>query len=88
MEDCYETQDKVIAEVSKILKNAKKGKKKTFDHQSKKSKSIITNVTFMYNSGDLVMVACVDRKNQKWDNVTVVLRSKEYASFLKNKAYK
>jgi len=88
LEDCYETQDKVIAEVSKILKNAKKGKKKTFDHQSKKSKSFITNVTFMYDSGDFVMVACVDRKDQKWDNVTVVLRSKEYSYFLKNKAYK
>ena len=66
----------------------KKVKKKTFDHQSKKSKSFITNVTFMYDSGDFVMVACVDRKDQKWDNVTVVLRSKEYSYFLKNKAYK
>ena len=93
IETCYKKQNKIIKELSDLFPNAKKGKKATFKHPNPASNNIITNISFFFDPtdlyGDKVMVGCVNRKDlTQYNNLVIILRSKKYSKFLRDKAYK
>ena len=93
IKNCYKIQNKVIKELSDLFPNTKKGKKKTYKHNDPTTNDIITSIAFYLDPadqyGDKVMVACVNRKDHdRYNNLVIILRSEEYAKFIKDKAYK
>ena len=61
--------------------------KRSFDHPDPDNHSVVTNVSFIFDSGNKVMVGCVERED-KTSDLRVILRTKEYSFFINNKAYK
>ena len=61
IKDCYKKQNEIVEELTDFIEDAKKSNEKKIDHSYDKSgKSKITYVTFTFNSGDFIEVACVD----------------------------
>ena len=90
IKNCKKKLDKISTELSGMFKNTKKRNKKTFPHNADKSgKSLVTDVMFTFNSGDVIMIGCVDwSKEQKWsDHLRITIRTIEYDNFLQH-AYK
>ena len=85
--ECFKIQDNIISTFNDLFTNVKKGKKRTFDHPDPDNHSVVTNVSFIFDSGNKVMVGCVERED-KTSDLRVILRTKEYSFFINNKAYK
>ena len=85
--ECFKVQDNIISTFNDLFTNVNRGKKKTFDHPDPDNHSIVTNVSFVFDNGNKVMVGCVERKD-KTSDLRVILRTKEYSFFINHKAYK
>ncbi len=96
IEECYQKKDEIVKEISQVLKDSvEKLDTGTNNHDGDKSgKSKSTVVEFWFDNGDLARVICTDwskkleEENNYWDDLAVILNSKEYADFLMNEAYK
>jgi len=92
IKDCYHKMDEIIIELKRIFKNAKFYDKQTSGHpndpEGSKGKSTITDAFFSLESGDII-VACYDysKKHGSQDHLNVAIDSREFAEWLKNKAY-
>ena len=87
IKECNKKLDEITNELSGMFNNTKKRNKKTFPHNGDKTgKSLVTDVVFKFNNGDLIMIGCVDWSNElesKWrDHLRVTIRTKEYDDFL------
>ena len=90
IQSCYEKMDEIVEEISSIFKSAEKAKKKTTSHAYDKSgKSKSTDVVFWFDSGDLVVIECVDWSEEVdfFDKLKVQLITKEQIDFINNEAY-
>ena len=89
IDDCHKEFDKVVDEISKLSLNALKSKKKTFKHTDPAENATITSLSFKFDSGDLIRISCTDSPDYNPPiDLRVILRTKEYSYFLRNKAYK
>jgi len=87
IKECFKIQDNIINELNVLFKNLNKSEKKNFEHATPNNKSIITNISYYFENGDMAMVGCVDREDKTRD-LRVILRTKNYSYFINNKAYK
>ena len=93
IKECYKKKKDIVSEISNIFTSAKIHNHKG-PHQADKSNNSISEVTeYWFAEGDLARVICNDFstefENKRWyDELSVVLNSKEYANFLMNEAYK
>ena len=90
IQNCYNKMDEIVEEISSIFKSAEKSKKKTTSHTYDKSgKSKSTDVVFWFDSGDLVVIECVDWSEEVdfFDKLKVQLITKEQIDFINNEAY-
>ena len=91
IKDCYKKMDEVENEISKIFKNAKKKRSDKVKHSWDKSgKSIVTDIIYRFESGDVAILECVDWSDEIdfTDNLTLKIGTKEFINFLQNEAYK
>jgi len=95
IEKCYSKKNEIVKELTDFLKgSAKKLDVGTKSHEADKSgKSKSTIVEFWFDNGDLARVICTDwskklEEENYWDDLAVILNSKEYADFLMYEAYK
>ena len=89
IKDCYKKMDEIDLELSEVFKNAKKLDKNTYKHSYDKSgESTITDISFRLNDG-IVILACYDwSEKQPWDDhLRISVRTKVYATFLRDEAY-
>ena len=90
--DCYKKMDEVVLELSNAYKNeARWTKKKVQKHSRDKSgKSLVTLVSFWFDSGDRGSVSCYDYSDEiaGQDHLSVAFSTKEHNDFLLNEAYK
>ena len=90
IKDCYKKMDEIDLELSEVFKNGKKLDKYTYKHSYDKSgESTITDISFQLNDG-VVILACYDwSEKQPWDDhLRISVRTKVYATFLIEDAYK
>ena len=83
----------IVSEISNTFTSARIHNHKG-PHEADKSNKSISDVTeYWFAEGDLARVICDDfstemeNKNRWYDELSVILNSKEYANFLMNEAY-
>lgn len=92
IEDCFAEKDRLVIEMTNNLSDVKKiSKSKTKKHSyDKTGNSSVTDVSFKFKSGAVIVVACYNwsekiTKEKEWyDQLRISLRDKSYVSFLKN----
>ena len=89
IKDCNKKMKKIIKDVSELFPDTKKEKYKGKHEGDLSGKSIITSTIFRLDSG-LIEIACNDWSKEKGylDNLRVSIKTKEFTTWLKNKAYK
>ena len=90
IKDCYKKMDEVENEISKIFKNAKKKRSDKVKHSWDKSgKSIVTDIVYRFESGDVAILECVDWSNELdfIDSLILKIGTKEFVNFIQNEAY-
>ena len=90
MKDCYKKMDEVENEISKIFKNTKQTREENFSHSWDKSgKSKVTAIQYLFESGDIAILECVDWSNELdfTDSLTLKIGTKEFVYFIQNEAY-
>ncbi len=96
VEDCYKKKDEIVSELSDFYKDTvEKFDAGTTPHSYDKSgKSKAATVEFWFDSGALSRVTCEDwskkleKENNWWDNLKVIVNSKEFTNFLMDEYYK
>ncbi len=91
VEECYQKMDEIVSEMDSLFKFAKKYPKRSYKHQNDKTqKSIITDVDYLFNNGDTVVVACYDYSEAHGgqDHLSVAIDTNEIYNFFINEAYK
>lgn len=92
IEDCFAEKDRLVIEMTNNLSDVKKiSKSKTKKHSyDKTGNSSVTDVSFKFKSGAVIVVACYNwsekiTKEKEWyDQLRISLRDKSYVSFLNN----
>ena len=90
MKDCYKKMDEVENEISKIFKNAKKKRSDKVKHSWDKSgKSIVTDIVYRFESGDVAILECVDWSNEVEfiDALNLKMGTKEFLDWINTEAY-
>ena len=90
MKDCYKKMDEVENEISKIFKNTKQTRKENISHSWDKSgKSKVTSIEYLFESGDIAILECVDWSDELdfTDSLTLKIGTKEFVYFIQNEAY-
>ena len=93
IKECYKKKKDIVREISSILTSAKIHHHKGPHSIDKSNKSIVDVTEFWFAEGDLARVICTDfstkleNKRRWYDELSVVLNTKEYAIFLMNEAY-
>ena len=75
----------------KFLKIKKKKRSDKVKHSWDKSgKSIVTDILYIFESGDVGILECVDWSNELdfIDSLTLKIGTKEFINFIQNEAYK
>ena len=92
--DCFEKKDEIVKELKKVFKKLKT-KKGTKAHRADPSgKSKFYSFEFEFNDGGKIQVSCNDwsktmeQERRVWDQLKVVIISKEYRKYLTTEAYK
>ena len=91
IKDCYKKMDEVENEISKIFKNAKKKRSDKVKHSWDKSgKSIVTDIIYRFESGDVAILECVDWSNEAEliDALNLKTGTKEFLDWINTEAYK
>ena len=91
IKDCYKKMDEVENEISKIFKNAKKKRSDKVKHSWDKSgKSIVTDIVYRFESGDVAILECVDWSNEVEfiDALNLKTGTKEFLDWINTEAYK
>ena len=91
IEECYQKMDEIVSEMDSLFKFAKKYPKSSYKHQNDKTqKSIVTDVDYVFNNGDTVVVACYDYSEAHGgqDHLSVAIDTNEIYNFFINEAYK
>ena len=90
MKDCYKKMDEVENEISEIFKNTKQTRKENISHSWDKSgKSKVTAIEYLFESGDIAILECVDWSDELdfTDSLTLKIGTKEFVYFMNNEAY-
>ena len=90
IKDCYKKMDEVENEISKIFKNAKKKRSDKVKHSWDKSgKSIVTDIVYRFESGDVAILECVDWSNEIEfiDALNLKTGTKEFLDWINTEAY-
>ena len=88
--ECLKKKENIVTEIAPIVSNTKRNNK-TWDHWAdKKGKSKVTQINFIFNSGDEASVTMTDwsKKTGYWDSLRIGLETKEAIEWVKTKAYK
>ena len=93
IKNCLKQVDEVANEISEVFEGvATKSDKyeQIFLGIDKTGKSKYTFISFTFDSGDNVVVACYDFSEESgyWDNLNVEAKTATFENFLKNEAYK
>ena len=91
VEDCYKKMDEITESLDEIFVNQKKLPKTTYKHQSPLNvdgKSIITDVEYVFENGDVVVIACYDYSFAQGaqDHLSVAIDTAVFDKWLKNEA--
>ncbi len=91
VEDCYKKMDEITESLDEIFVNQKKLPKTTYKHQSPLNvdgKSIITDVEYVFENGDVVVIACYDYSLAQGaqDHLSVAIDTAVFDKWLKNEA--
>ena len=90
MKECYKKMDEIENEISKIFKNTKQTRKENISHSWDKSgKSKVTSIEYLFKSGDIAILECVDWSNELdfTDSLTLKIGTKEFLNWIENEAY-
>ena len=90
IKDCYKKMDEVENEISKIFKNTKKKRSDKVKHSWDKSgKSIVTDILYIFESGDVAILECVDWSNEVEfiDALNLKTGTKEFLDWINTEAY-
>ena len=90
MKECYKKMDEIENEISKIFKNTKQTRKENISHSWDKSgKSKVTAIKYLFESGDIAILECVDWSDELEfiDSLTLKIGTKEFINFIQNEAY-
>ena len=90
MKECYKKMDEIENEISKIFKNTKQTREENISHSWDKSgKSKVTAIKYLFESGDIAILECVDWSNELdfIDSLTLKIGTKEFINFIQNEAY-
>ena len=89
---CKKKWKKIIPELIEFFKNDTNiSDVENYNHRADKSgKSKVTQINFIFNSGDEASVQMTDwsKKTGYWDSLRISLETKEVIEWLKTKAYK
>ena len=93
IKNCLKQVDEVANEISEVFEGAATKSDKyeqIFLGVDKTGKSKYTLISFTFDSGDNVVVACYDFSEESgyWDNLNVEAKTATFENFLKNEAYK
>jgi hypothetical protein len=93
IKDCYKKMDDITEFLDEIFVNQKKIPKTTYKHASPLNvdgKSIITDVEYIFKSGDVIVVACYDYSiaQGSQDHLSVAIDTASFDKWLKNEANK
>jgi len=90
IEQCYAKQKEMVEEFSLLYKNTKKEEHDfTFPWDST-GKSHVLNITFTFNSGDVITVSCAEYeknlkiKNNRQDSLSIAVSKKEVEDWMRN----
>ena len=90
IKDCLKKIDEVIKDVSNSFPNLKKTKKKERKHRGDPSgKTIITEVYYNFNAGDVIALQCVDYSKEinYIDQLSIQIGSAKYYDWLSYEAF-
>jgi hypothetical protein len=94
IENCYDKKNKIVGEITELLKEAEIRDKGTRPHSGDKTGESTTNTVFFdFKSGDSVKVACFDwsekfeLEKKFTDNLRLAIGSKEIKEWLRNEAF-
>ena len=90
MKECYKKMDEIENEISKIFKNTKQTREENISHSWDKSgKSKVTAIKYLFESGDIGILECVDWSDELdfTDSLTLKIGTKEFVYFIQNEAY-
>ena len=90
MKECYKKMDEIENEISKIFKNTKQTREENISHSWDKSgKSKVTAIEYLFESGDVAILECVDWSDELdfTDSLTLKIGTKEFVYFIQNEAY-
>ena len=89
IKDCNKKMKEIIKDVSELFSDTKKEKYKGKHDADLEGKSIVARVTFKLDSG-YISIECTDWSKQigYLDTLRVSVKSREYFTWLRNKAYK
>jgi hypothetical protein len=89
IDDCYEKQNEIDKELSKIFKEAKREYVSKIKHPADESgKSNVTYITYWFKSGDYASIDCTDwssKMKPRKDNLGVLLVTKEFNDWMRKK---
>ena len=87
---CLKKMDEVIEDVSKTFANLEQTKKRDRKHRGDPSgKTIITEIYFHFNAGDLIAIQCTDysEKLNYYDQLGIKLVSSKYFDWMTDEAF-
>ena len=89
IKNCNKKMKEIIKDVSELFSNTKKEKYKGKHEGDSSGKSIVTKTTFRLDSGS-IEITCNDWSKQigYLDTLRVSIKTREYFTWLRNKAYK
>ena len=89
IKDCNKKMKEIIKNISEVFSDTKKEKYKRKHEGDPSGKSIITQTTFMLDSGT-IDISCNDWSKQigYLDTLRVSIKTREFNTWLENKAYK
>ena len=89
IKDCNKKMKEIIKDVSELFSDTKKEKYKGKHEGDPSGKSIVTKTTFWLDSGS-IEISCNDWSKQigYLDTLRVSIKTREFSTWLKNKAYK
>ena len=87
---CLKKMDEVIEDISKTFSNLEKTKKIDRKHRGDPSeKTIITEIYFYFNAGDIVAIQCTDYSEtlNYYDQLSIKLISSKYFDWMTDEAF-
>ena len=93
IDDCYQTQNKIVKEIEKLIPKAQKKDLGTYKHPADPiGLSLIKAINFYPIDNSAVHIACYDfskeKENSSKDRLSVSVGSSEYVDFQKHRAFK